>query len=121
MNKYFDFAKSKGIELSVINPGSKEIALEANDALEAINLIKECKLTILGGDVLSIKEGKLIYSYKFWGIEYHYLNWYCNKNENESQDEFTMRSYEIAIESINRAIEVSKSLIKDCYIVFVVI
>lgn len=119
-SKYFDFIKLKGRPLSEINPGSDEKALEVDEALQAIELLRDSQLPILGGDITSSDSGRLIYAYQLWGSEYHYLNWYCDKQDNESQTEYCLRSYEVAKESINKAAEVSKQLKRDCYIVLVV-
>lgn len=119
-SEYFDLLKSKGKPLSEINPGSDERALEISDALHAIELLRDSQLPILGGDIMSSDSGKLIYAYQLWGSEYHSLNWYCDKQDNESQAEYCTRSYEVAKESINRAVEAAKQLKRDCYIVLVV-
>lgn len=87
MNKFFnyrDFLKTYGHPLSNINPGSDEIALNIHDALLAIEFLKEAQVAILGGDILSDESGKLTYTYE---------NWYCEKLNNESNDEYLTRSY----------------------------
>ena len=117
---YFDFIRLKGRPLAEINPGSSEFALEVNDALEAIELIKNSGQPILGGDILSDNLKKLNYAYQIWGSEYHSLNWYCEKMDKESQINYCIRSYKIAKASIYKANEVAKELNKSCYIVFVV-
>lgn len=117
---YLNFIKEKGRSLSEINPGSDEIALTASDALYALNLLNGSLIAVLGGDVLSEKEnGKLIYAYQFWGSEYHYLNWYCDKMDNESQEDYAKRSYMVANESIKTANDAAKHLGKRCYVVIV--
>ena len=117
---YFDFIRLKGRTLAEINPGSSEFALIVNDALEAIELIEDSGQPILGGDILSDNLNKLGYVYQIWGSEYHCLNWYCEKMDEESQINYCIRSYKIAKSSINKANEVAKELDKNCYIVFVV-
>jgi len=118
--RYFDFIRLKGKSLTEINPGSKELALNVNDALEAIELLKDVQQPILGGDVLTDNLGSLGYAYQFWGAEYHCLDWYCEKMDKESQIDYYNRTYELAKDSINRANEVAKKIGKNCYIVFVV-
>jgi len=116
---YLNFIKEKGRPLSEINPGSDEIALAVDDALQAIELLKDNQTAILGGDILSEDSGELIYAYQLWGEEYHYLNWYCDRIDNESEDDYLKRSYILAKEGIVNAHTTAKKLKKKCYIVFV--
>ncbi len=113
---YLEFLKLKGKPLSEINPGSNEFALSVNDVLEAIEILKENEVLILGGDILSINNfGELIYAYQIWGDgqEYHYLNWSCKRNDSPQ------KSYEIAKKAIKEADKVSNKLGKDCLVVIV--
>lgn len=116
---YLNFIKEKGRPLSEINPGSDEIALAVDDALQAIELLKDIQTAILGGDILSEDSGELIYAYQLWGEEYHYLNWYCDRIDNESEDDYLRRSYILAKEGIANAHTTAEKLKKKCYIVFV--
>lgn len=116
---YLNFIKEKGRPLSEINPGSDEIALAVDDALQAIELLKDNQTAILGGDILSEDSGELIYAYQLWGEEYHYLNWYCDRIDNESEDDYLKRSYILAKEGITNAHATAEKLKKKCYIVFV--
>jgi hypothetical protein len=118
-SNYLNFLKEKGKPLSEINPGSDEIALTVEDALKALELIKDSKEIILGGDILSEENNELIYAYQFWGEEYHCLNWYCNKANNESEESYLKRSYITAEESIINANKTACKLRKKCYIVFI--
>ena len=120
VSEYLDFVKSQGRPLTEINPGSDEIAISADEALEAIEILKGNELPILGGDVLSTDSGKLTYAHQLWGSEYHYLNWYCDELDNESKAEWSKRSCEVAKKAINEAVAVSQKLGKDCLIVLVV-
>lgn len=117
---YLDFIRLKGKPLADINPGSDEFALKVNDAFHAIELLKDSQLPILGGDVLTDNSGALVYAYQSWGSEYIYLNWYCDKMENESQTEYCERSYDVARNCIGIAHEASKKIGRDCYVVLVV-
>lgn len=120
-SEYLDFIKSKGRPLVEINPGSDEVALSVDIVLQAIELLKNNQVPVLGGDILSVDDlGKLIYAYQLWGSEYHCLNWYCDKTDNESPSEYCDRSYKIAQKSIQEAAKVSKRLGKECYIVLVI-
>jgi hypothetical protein len=120
LSEYYNFIQEKGKSLSEINPGSKEFALEVDDAMQAIELIKESQMPILGGDILSSKSGTLIYAYQSWGPQYHCLNWYCEKIEGESKMDFCIRSYYFAKEAIDIASKTAKRLGKKCYITLVV-
>lgn len=116
---YLNFIKEKGRPLSEINPGSGEIALAVDDALQAIELLKENQTAILGGDILSEDSGELVYAYQLWGEEYHYLNWYFDRIDNESKDDYLKRSYILAKEGIANAHTTAERLKNKCYIVFV--
>ena len=118
-SNYLNFLEQKGISLSIINTGSEEKALLVEDALQAINLLKDEKIANLGGDILSEVNGKLIYAYQLWGIEYIYLNWYCEKTSNENREVYLNRSYNIAKKKIIEANTIANNLNKRCYIVLV--
>lgn len=117
ISNYLDFLKEKGKPLSGISPGSNEMALTVEDALQALDLIKDNKLIILGGDILSEENNELIYAYQLWGQEYHDLNWYLTTEDYERRDYF--KSYGIAREGIANANKIAEQLKKKCYIVFV--
>ncbi|WP_439585772.1 hypothetical protein [Dyadobacter bucti] len=120
ISNYLDFLKEKGTPLSEINPGSSEIALTVSDALQALALLQDNQTAILGADVLSEDEnGKLAYAIHLWGYDYHYLNWYCDKNDNESKEDYLQRSYVLAREGIANANKTAEKLKKKCYLVFV--
>ena len=123
ISTYLNFVKEKGRPLSDINPGSNEFALTVNEALHALELLDGSLIAVLGGDILSQKEnGELVYAYQFWGDrqEYHFLNWFCNKMDNEDQENFVRRSHRVARESIETASIIAKRLEKECYIVIVI-
>lgn len=118
-SNYLIFLEKKGISLSIINPGSEEKALLIEDSLQAINLLKDEKIAILGGDILSEINGKLIYAYQLWGSEYISLNWYCDEIPNENRDTYLNRSYEIAKKTIIEANAIADNLNKKCYVALV--
>jgi hypothetical protein len=118
--EFMSIIQQKGISLSGINPGSNGFALTVEDSLYIVELLKGSHYAILGGDILSEKSGKLIYAFQFWGREYHYLNWYCNKQSNETNMDYVQRSHQKAKEGINDANTVSFALDKKCYIVLVI-
>lgn len=118
-SNYLIFLEKKGISLSIINPGSEEKALLVEDSLQAINLLKDEKIAILGGDILSEINGKLIYAYQLWGSEYISLNWYCDEIPNENRDTYLNRSYEIAKKTIIEVNAIADNLNKKCYVALV--
>jgi len=117
---FLDHIKSKGKSLSTINPGSDELALNVEDALLAVELLKTANAAILGGDILTCNSEGLIYAHKSWGSEYHYLNWYCDKSEDETQEEYKERSFDTANKAINQAADTAAKLNKCCFVVLVV-
>jgi len=119
ISTYLDFLKEKGRPLSEINPGSDEVALTVIDALQALELLRDNQTAILGGDILSEENNELIYAYQLWGEEYQYLNWFCDKNDNENKADYLQRSYVLAREGIANANKTAEQLKKKCYIVFV--
>lgn len=119
-SNYKDFIKSRGIPLSEINPGSSELALSVEDALFAIELLDNSQTIILGGDIISNQNGNLGYAIHLWGYDYHYLNWYCDRLEREIENEYRLRSYIVAKESIGAAHLIAKKMKSVCYIALVV-
>jgi len=118
-SNYLIFLEKKGISLSIINPGSEEKALLIEDSLQVINLLKDEKIAILGGDILSEINGKLIYAYQLWGSEYISLNWYCDEIPNENRDTYLNRGYEIAKKTIIEVNAIADNLNKKCYVALV--
>lgn len=117
---YWIFRQKNGRSLADLNPGSDEMALTVSDTLVAVNLLEKEKMPILGADVLLEYEGNLRYLYQILGYEYIYLNWYCDKQDNENNEEYIQRSYNVAKEYINSIAEIEKEYNIQCYIVLVV-
>ncbi len=118
---YKNFLKEKGRALSEINPGSEEFALTKSDAFLALYMLKKMQKAIVGAEILTEDEnGELCYFMHKWGDEYYCLNWYCNKNSNESEADYALRSVEIAKSGIHIASETAQKLRSKCYIVLVV-
>jgi hypothetical protein len=117
---YFMLLKIKGKSLSEINPGSDEMALTIDDALQAIEIIYKSGTPILGGDILSEGLGSFNYAFILWGSKYHSLNWFCNRISNESQEEYCTRSYLKAINAVKIANQTAEELGFSCYIVLVI-
>ena len=68
-------------------------ALTKTDALIALDELFAIRVAILGGDVCSKIDGR----YSLVGD-----NWYCDRNESESHDEFLIRSYNVAKKYIEK-------------------
>ena len=115
---FLGFLNQKGRPLSA-DYQSEEKALSVEDALQAVELLKEEKIAIYGGDILTEADGELVYAHDIWGKEYHYLNWYCDKSEDEDRADYLQRSYDKAKEGIMEAKKVADRLGKKCYIVLV--
>jgi hypothetical protein len=98
---------------------SEEKALSVEDALQAIELLSEEKTAIYGGEILTEADGELVYAHDIWGKEYHYLNWYCDKSDDEERADYLQRSYDKAKEGIVEAKKAADRLGKKCYIVLV--
>lgn len=111
MNKisnYLNYLRKKRRPLSEINPGSDEIALTIDEALEAIELLQRTQSAILGGDILSDESGKLVYTYE---------NWYSEKEDSVSQADYANKSYDVAKKYIH---EVASRAGKNLYVVIVI-
>ena len=78
-DKGFDLKQVKGLDDSGIFKG-----LNKQDALKALNLYQELGISILGGDVLCIKNDG--------SIEYTSDSWHVDILENESRSQFLKRS-----------------------------
>ncbi len=115
---YLGFLNQKGRPLSV-DYQSEEKALSVEDALQAIELLNEEKIAIYGADILTEADEELVYAHDIWGKEFQYLNWYCDKLEDEDRADYLQRSYDKAKEGIMEAKKVADRLGKKCYIVLV--
>ena len=115
---FLGFLNQKGRALSV-DYQSEEKALSVDDALQAIELLSEEKIVIYGGDILTEADGELVYAHDIWGKEFQYLNWYCDKSEDEDRADYLQRSYDKAKEGIMEARKVADRWGKKCYIVLV--
>ena len=115
---YLGFLNQKGRPLSV-DYQSEEKALSVEDALQAIELLNEEKIAIYGGDIFTEADGELVYAHDILGKEFHYLNWYCDKLDDEESADYLQRSYDKAKEGIMEARKVADRLGKKCYIVLV--
>jgi len=119
MTNYYKYIIKKGLRVSEINPGSSEYALGVSDALDVVKLIRGKNVAVLGGDILTNKDGELIYAYQFWGSSYHYLNWHCDQSPQEPAREYISRSQQLAENSIELASKTAESLNQNCYVVLI--
>lgn len=77
----------QGARLSLINPGSREIALPRDVALQTVAALRGSDVAVLGGDALTSVNGQL---------EYTGDNWHCAKREGEDSAAFAARSLDAA-------------------------
>jgi hypothetical protein len=118
--RYADVVNVRGRLLSVINPGSDEVAFGVDDAIMVIELLADCKIIILGGDVLTDDtNGNLSYVVHEWGYEYVFLSWSCDSVAGESFSSYLQRSVSMAIEKVMKISGFAKNKNALCYIVFV--
>jgi len=120
MCTYLNFIKEKGNSFSKMSFESNEFALKIDDTLEALKILKDNKVAVLGGDILTEDNQHLVYAYQVWGDEYQYLNWYCDKSDDENVAEYLQRSHICAKESIIKANKIAENLQMKCYINLVI-
>lgn len=117
---YNELLENKGISLSTINYGSSEIALAYADIGLGLEILKDNKVIILGGDILTQNsDGELVYAYQVWGSEYISLNWFFQKHS-KSHDSSYIDSYILAKISIEQAKKIGDRLKNDIFIVLVI-
>lgn len=63
--------------------GVRNWALTQEDALAALTKFARIGIAVLGGDVYSVNNGV---------VESNYDNWYCNRNDDESDSAYVERS-----------------------------
>jgi hypothetical protein len=81
MKQFDEFIQTKGYSLL----GVAEVGLTLKDALSAVVLAKEAGLSILGGDVYLLKDGKTIPAY---------ANWYSDRRKEESINDYAKRTWQ---------------------------
>lgn len=82
---YKQLLGGKGIVLKAL--GVNDIALERNDALLAVEFLRNAEVPILGGDV---------YLERARGIELAYANWHCDPSQDEDRSHYLQRSWSTA-------------------------
>lgn len=91
---YAQIQSKKGLSLGAMNPGSHEVALPRQAAIEALSTLTLIgqRVAVLGGDVLMQEDGSL---------KYVYASWYCSKQDGESVDEYAERSLQYALSYVS--------------------
>ena len=122
ITKYLTFIKDNGKHAPDVYGNADYRALKVEDALKAIEILKDIKVTIVGGDVLvEDASGRLKYAMNVWGVKWHTLNWsVASRLAGESDIDRLNTSYILAKKKILEADEISKSLGNTCYIVFTI-
>lgn len=121
VTKYIGDLLKNGRPVSEINPGSNQVALRPNEALRALELLKNGQTAVLGGDVFSEDgQGGLSHAYVLWGSKYCYLNWCCDPTATESAAAYSERSIKVAADAIVAAQTTAEKLMKTCLIALVV-
>jgi hypothetical protein len=83
--EYDALLDSRGISLAQM--GVREIGLRREDALLAVEFLRDAEIPILGGDVWYCRDGK---------FELTYENWYAEPNPIEDERAYAHRSCKIA-------------------------
>ncbi len=112
-----EYIKNNGRAITDIDEFSSEYALDQSKVLYAIELIRSSKLKICGAEIVTEQDGKLIYAIHKWGLGYHYLSWYIQPNQNESDADYSNRSCDYAIECVEKALKTANELGEKCYFV----
>jgi hypothetical protein len=89
-DRYRGLLAEQGVSLDSL--GSKEVALDRRNALEAVKLLAEDRIPILGGDVYFYHEGRMTVAY---------ANWYTEREADESEGVYLQRSWEKAKDYIS--------------------
>jgi hypothetical protein len=82
LSAFRDFVSYRGVSLELL--GLSERALSREDAMRAVELVRNAGVPILGGDVYVDQNGEVASAY---------ANWYVERGERESEKAFAARSY----------------------------
>lgn len=90
MRKFENLIKLAGIEVCfcLSDLGVYEFAFPLDQAIKMVNFLNQKNIAILGGDV---------YYRKGFEINPSDESWYCEKNNEETDYDFTQRSFYVAI------------------------
>ncbi len=120
-DKFLNFIKENGKPVSEVDPGSDEFALTSDDALHAIELLKEGAAPIIGGEAFVQGPEKIEHAYKVLGDQYHTLDWSSDPKEDSETDEgYANRTYEVAKGAIAIAIQAGKNYNQEMLIGLIV-
>jgi hypothetical protein len=73
-NPYIEFLQNNGVSTDEWNGGTGQFALESTLAIEAIDILKNMNVGILGGDMYYMEVGKIHYGYASWSTNSSHLN-----------------------------------------------
>ncbi|MCS1350905.1 Imm40 family immunity protein [Mechercharimyces sp. CAU 1602] len=90
-NDYPEELLSKACRLDSV--GVHNYVWGKDDALKVMDYLTKIGFAILGGDVYRLEND---------GFRVTYDNWYCNKDDNETWDEYVLKSKKIAIGYIEK-------------------
>jgi hypothetical protein len=75
-----------GVSLAPL--GTREIGLPRSDALRAVELLRQAKCLVLGGDVYLRRGDRLVFAYAMWSIDY--------PKPDENRETYLHRSWDTA-------------------------
>jgi hypothetical protein len=81
VERYEEILAAKGVSLDRL--GLQELALRRSDALDAIQVLRDLSIPVLGGDVYLERAG---------GVELGYANWHVERQSREEAGQFAERS-----------------------------
>lgn len=119
--KYLEFVKEKGKMAPEVYGEADYWALSIEDALDAVKILEDNNVLIIGGDVLSEDDsGRLRYAMHLWGEKYCYLGWSVSDKKGLSEIDSIKNSHSLAMEKIIEANKIAHELNKKCYVVLTV-
>jgi hypothetical protein len=81
--EFEELLKNAGISLATL--GLRDIGLLRNDALRAVEILRNTNLPILGGDVYFRRKDR---------IKFAYANWIADPNPSEDRETYLRRSWD---------------------------
>jgi hypothetical protein len=91
VDRYQQLLRTRGVSLQAF--GLRDIALEREDAISALEFLREDSVPVVGGDVYCQRDGR---------IELAYANWHCDPNAGEPPGDYLSRSVVAAEHYIKR-------------------
>lgn len=83
MDKYQQFIKERGMPLKE-TLGVNEVAFNRNDALSLLEIMKELKMPVLGGDVIIVDDQG--------AVSYTHDNWHYDRISNDTHEAYVINS-----------------------------